>query len=367
MILKKRINGFVRLGEFLNWFCDLDSDKKSDKKIKQADKIFLKWAELLRNQIRSAEEYNPWFTRENILYSLDKIGNMLDYNRLKEWTGSYEIDLSGKIPLNVGTVMAGNIPLVGFFDFLCVLISGNIFMAKMSSKDNKLLPVLKEILVDIDFDFEDRILFIDGFLKNMDAVIATGSNNTSRYFEYYFGKYPNIIRKNRSSVAVLTGEETNIELEDLGNDMLRYFGLGCRNVSKIYIPENSSPEKILEGIKPFSHIAIHNKYANNYDYNKSIFIMNNVKFIDNGLLLLKQDEGMFPPVSVVFYEYYSDLGNVMKNIQSHSQDIQCIVSKGGIIENSVEFGKSQQPGLFNYADNIDTMEFLSSLSDKNNG
>jgi len=364
MILENRINAFVRLGEFLKWFCVLVADEKSKKKIEPGEKIFIKWEGLLKSQIRLAEEYNPWFSRENIIYALNNIVLMLEKSRLKEWTNSYKINQPGNKPLNIGTVMAGNIPMVGFFDFLCVLMTGNIFKAKMSSKDNKLFPVIKQILVDIDIDFEDRILFIDGFLKDIDAVIATGSNNTSRYFEYYFGKYPNIIRKNRSSVAILNGEETNEELKGLGNDILMYFGLGCRNVSKIYIPQNYSPERIFEGLKAFSHIATHNKYANNYDYNKSIFIMNNIGFDDNGFLLLKQDENIFPPVSVVFYEYYDHPKKVLEKINSQSQDIQCIVSKSGMTENSIEFGKSQQPGLFNYADDIDTMEFLCSLDKK---
>ena len=368
MDLNKRIEAFDKLGEFLKWFCR----NTSINNINGDDKPFLNkyedWKILLEKQIRKSEKYNPWFTTENTIYALKNISSILEHNKLKKWTDSYDLDDSIKTPLIIAVVLAGNIPLVGFSDFLCVLISGNVFYAKMSSKDNELLPLIKEILVDIEQDFESRIIFCEENLSDFDAVIATGSNNTSRYFEYYFSKYHNIIRNNRNSIAILSGKENKQELEALGEDVLRYFGLGCRNISKIFLPRDYSVQKVLDAMEKFQDISLHNKYVNNYDYNKSIYLMSQITVHDNGFLLMKEDEGLSSPVSVLFYEFYDNMSIVNEKINSQSKDIQCVVAKKGILDNTIEFGESQKPGLFDYADNIDTMRFLTVdiLKNKNN-
>lgn len=364
MDLGERLNAFVGLGKFLDWFCKDNIPGKSDYQGNKTSDQYSRWSELLNNRIISAENFNPWFTRGNILYALESISFMLESNKLDKWINHYDLSHSIHRPLTVGAVLAGNIPMVGFSDFLCVLISGHVFLAKLSSKDKQLFPLISDILVEIEPGFKNRIIFAEEKLKDFDIVIATGSNNTSRYFEYYFGKYPNIIRKNRSSVAVLDGNEKDEELVLLGNDILIFFGLGCRNVSKIYLPEKYSPVRILEKLENFSHLGYHNKFANNYDYNKSIYLMNNISFLDNGFLLFKEDDGMFPPVSVVYYEYYKNFDEVKDKIKNQSEGIQCIVSRKGLIEESVEFGESQQPGLSDYADNIDTMEFIRLVADE---
>ncbi len=359
MNLRNRLNAFISLGEFLDWFCNLDvSEGKNFEKNKTSDQ-FVDWAKSLNKQIDSAEIHNPWFIRENVLFALKSISHILDADKLKNWISQY--DTYNSKTLTVGVVLAGNIPLVGFSDFLCVLISGHIFLAKLSSKDKQLFPIISDILIEIEPGFKNKIIFTEEKINNFDMVIATGSNNTSRYFEYYFDKYPNIIRKNKSSIAVLVGNESEDELILLAGDILRYFGFGCRNVSKIYLPEKYPPAKILDAMEGFAHLVHHNKFANNHDYNSAIYLMNAISFLDNGFIIMKEDEGMFPPVSVLYYQYYKEIEEVKTIIRNQSEEIQCVVSGGSIIEGSVEFGKSQQPELSDYADNIDTMKFIASL------
>jgi hypothetical protein len=246
---------------------------------------------------------------------------------------------------------------VGFHDFLSVLISGHNVLVKTSSNDQHLLPFLAKYLITIDPELAHRITFVDGKLENFDAVIATGSNNTSRYFEYYFKDKPSIIRKNRNSVAVLNGEETKEDLIALGEDIFRYFGLGCRNVSKLFVPKGYSFNSFFEAIFEYQDVIHYEKYANNYDYNKAVFLMSNFKLLDNGFLTLKEDKSHASPISSVFYEYYEDLTDLEQQLQSESEHIQCIVSNN-LVENSISFGQTQRPKLWNYADNRDTISFL---------
>jgi len=245
---------------------------------------------------------------------------------------------------------------------LCVLLSGNKFLGKLSSEDKLLLPFLAKILVDIEPGFAEFIDFTDGQLKGMDAVIATGSNNSARYFEHYFGKYPHIIRKNRNSVAVLNGREKKQELAELGKDVFRYFGLGCRNVSKLFVPRNYNFNDFYEAIFEQKEIVNNNKYANNYDYNKTVYLMSNDPgLLDNNFLLLKQDQRYSSPIGVLFYEFYDQITELNARLEKDKDQIQCIVSNDPQVADAIPLGTAQCPGLSDYADGVDTMSFLVGL------
>jgi hypothetical protein len=262
----------------------------------------------------------------------------------------------------VGLILAGNIPLVGFHDVLCVLASGNHALIKSSTQDARLIKQVLKRLIAIEPAFENKFTFVEK-LDNFDAVIATGSNNTSRYFEYYFGKVPNIIRKNRNSVAVLNGDETAEQLHKLGHDIFDYFGLGCRNVSKVLVPNGYDFTPFFEAIEPYHNIIHHHKYHNNYDYNKSIYLVNRDHHLDNGFLILKEDKSFTSPLAVLFFEYYEDIVSVQTTLAQENKNIQCIVSDVALDVNNqvVTFGQSQHPALWDYADGIDTMDFLTKL------
>jgi len=311
--------------------------------------------------IETEKQYNAWFTPPNILKAVNSIGEMLNSADLTTWLKNYEVNEGA--PKKVGLILAGNIPLVGFHDVLCVLITGNFAMIKASSQDARLIKYLLELLCCIDPVFKDRYSFTER-LADFDAVIATGSNNTSRYFEYYFGKVPNIIRKNRSSVAVLTAETTTEQLFALGHDIFNYFGLGCRNVSKLLVPQDYNFNRFFESIEVYNDIINHNKYNNNYFYNKSIYLVNSDKHLDNNFLLLKEDTRQASPLAVLYFEYYVDIAAVEAKLNTDGEQIQCVVSHIplNISSQVVDFGESQQPKLWDYADRVDTMAFLSGLS-----
>ena len=316
--------------------------------------------EELSTLISDQAHYNAWFTPANVEKAVTSIGKMLNRDDLSAWLNTYP--LNEHEPKRVGLILAGNIPLVGFHDILCVLASGNYALIKLSSQDNKLIKYVLQKLVEIDNDYANKFSFIER-LENFDAVIATGSNNTSRYFDYYFGKVPNIIRRNRNSIAVITGNETAEQLHELGHDIFDYYGLGCRNVSKLLVPEGYNFNFFFESIQSYEPIIHHHKYNNNYDYNKSIYLVNSDKHLDNGFLLLKKDEKLTSPLAVLFYDNYSDLGAVQETISRETENIQCVVSgaKLDIKNQLVGFGESQQPKLWDYADGVDTMDFLSNL------
>jgi hypothetical protein len=296
---------------------------------------------------------NPWFTPDNVRMSLNAIADQLTPDNLHKWTGAYRQLQKPAPSFRVAVIMAGNIPLVGFHDFLTVLISGNIVIVKKSSKDPDLIVFIKDLLIEIDGEFSTLIRIAEGTLPEFDAVIATGSDNTSRYFEYYFGKYPHIIRRNRSSIAILTGDESDAELKALGTDIFSYFGLGCRNVSKIYIPEGYDLSSLAGKWEKFSNLISHQKYANNYDYNKAVFIVNREKFTDTGFVLLKEDQRLSSPVAVLYYEYYNGRDNAEHITGILSEKLQCIAGRG-----HVPFGSAQSPALWDYADGVDTLEFI---------
>ena len=296
---------------------------------------------------------NPWFTPEYVRTAINAIAFELTEENLIKWTGAYPRLKAEIKPVQVGVIMAGNIPLTGFHDFLSVLISGNNLIAKTSSKDSELIVYIGEMLCSINPGFRNRIEFTSGNLKGFDVVIATGSNNSSRYFEYYFGKYPNIIRKNRNSIAIIDGDETISELEALGADIFLYFGLGCRNVSKIYIPDGYDFTSLVKNWESFAGCISHQKYANNYDFNKAVYLVNKEHFYDTGYLLLKEDSKLSSPVSVLNYEYYKSQYAIKQQTELLRENIQCIVSRS-----DTAFGKAQSPHLWDYADGIDTIEFL---------
>ena len=338
MNLDERIISFAHLGEILRNALD---DRSGG------------YSEQLNSLINNQQNINPWFTPENVRDALNAISKELTEENLISWTNAYP-GLKEKIkPVKVAVIMAGNIPLAGFHDFLSVLISGDHLLAKTSSKDPELIVRICNILCSINPGFRDIIEFSEGPLAEFDAMIATGSNNSSRYFEYYFGKYPNIIRRNRNSTAILEGYETDTELLDLGKDIFSYFGLGCRNVSKIYLPCGFDLSALLRNWDDFAGLIRHTKYANNYDFNKAVYLVNKERFYDTGYLLLKEDKALSSPVSVLHYEYYTSKTSLKQELDLLSEKIQCIVSR-----KFIPFGKAQSPKLWDYADGIDTIEFL---------
>lgn len=308
--------------------------------------------------IREANLKNPWFTSENTKRSFEGLIAYLDEDKLSAWLKNYTIkEHSSK---NVGVVMAGNIPMVGIHDFICILVSGHKLVCKLSSSDDILIPFIASELINIEAGFADQIEFVDQ-LKNIDAAITTGSDNSGRYFEHYFGKYPNIIRKNRTSIAVLTGDESTQDLTGLSHDIYSYFGLGCRNVSKLFLPKNYSISDLLNHFNSYGDLVHHSKYNNNYFYNKSIFLVNQDKHLDNGFTLFIESEKLVSPISVIFYEFYEDIDVLKNKLDLVKSKIQCIVTNSKNFENAISFGEAQKPEVWDYADNIDTLKFLLSL------
>lgn len=344
---KKKI--FLELGKFLSQFSEAENKQRGDV---QGNAIFF---DSFVDLIHLSQSHNGWYTPEQVYYAIQSWANALTEENLNKWLSNYTFDNVN--PKRIALILAGNIPLVGFHDFLCVLITGHDVVIKTSSNDQHLLPFLVKYLSHIAPELENKITFTEGKLENFDAVIATGSNNTARYFEYYFKDKPAIIRKNRNSVAVLNGKETKEQLVALGEDIFRYFGLGCRNVSKLFVPKGYVFDPFFEAMFEYQDVIHYEKYANNYDYNKAVFLMSNFKLLDNGFLTIKEDKSYASPISSVFYEYYDDLAEVEKKLEQDADNIQCIVSNN-LIKNSITFGQTQQPKLWDYADNTDTISFL---------
>lgn len=353
MTIDNRIKAFISLGQFLKQYA-VNGEK--DEKNALNSLFYHDMQEL----IKSVHIHNQWFTEDNVRTALGALADSLEETPFVDWVSNYIKELKAeKEPKRVAVIMAGNVPMVGFNDMLCVLLSGNKFVGKLSSDDKFLLPFVAKILKKIEPGFENRIEFTEDQLKNIEAVIATGSNNSARYFEYYFGKYPNIIRKNRNSVAVLTGSETTSELKLLGNDVFQYFGLGCRNVSKLFVPKGYVFDTFYESIFDFQNVVNNNKYANNYDYNKTVYLMSsNPTLLDNNFLLLKEDATYSSPIGVLFYEFYDDIKTLNKKLENEAEQLQCIVSSSIEIKNALPFGTAQCPTLNDYADGVDTMKFL---------
>ena len=350
--IQNRIKPFVELGNFLSQF--------SRKEIQQNESVLFNdlFFDGFKHQLKLAEENNSWFTKDNILFALESWSDALSESNLTSWLENQSISSSSN--KTVAIIMAGNIPLVGFHDFLSVLISGHKVLVKQSSSDKHLLPFLAKYLEYVDKYLKGRISFTEEKLEKFDAVIATGSNNTARYFEYYFKDKPNIIRKNRNSICVLQGNESEQDFENLSEDIFRYFGLGCRSVSKLFVPKNFNFDSFFKGMYLKHEIINNTKYANNYDYNKAVYLMSEFDILENGFLMIKEDESYSSPIATIFYEYYDNPIDLKIKLHQEKESIQCIVSKG-FIENEVSFGQTQHPNLWDYADGVNTLEFLSKI------
>lgn len=345
LTLRERITSLARLGQIFRQA----ADEKPGKKDRALFDI------LSKAMIRAGEE-NPWFTEPFIRSALGALACMLNEGSLREWTAWYRLPDEPIHPLNVGVIMAGNIPLVGFHDMLCVLISGHRLLGHLSPKDRILPEAVRDLLTAIHPGWGNRIHLTRERLKNMDAVIATGSNNTSRYFEYYFGKLPHIIRKNRNSVALLTGQETHKELGLLADDVFMYFGLGCRNVSLLFVPEGYDFAPLLHIFsKKYGNLALHDKFANNYRYHRAIFLMEQIPHTDAGFFLLRENPSPASPAAVLHYHLYNHPQEAEEYLYSIRNEIQ---GRVGNLPGWQAFGSTQQPGLWDYADGIDTLKFL---------
>ncbi|WP_294285087.1 acyl-CoA reductase [uncultured Chryseobacterium sp.] len=342
MNTENQVLGLTRLSEYIKDFLANDQPTYNEE-----DAGFESL--LQRSQIE-----NPWFTVENQRFALKQWADLLTEENINNWLKEYRIS---KISKRVGLILAGNIPLVGLHDVISVVLSNHVPVIKLSSKDKYMIPFLLKKWNgfsegNVPFEFVEK-------LENFDAVIATGSNNTARYLEYYFKNHLHIIRKNRTSIAVLKGDETEVELKLLAEDIFRYFGLGCRNVTRLFIPQDFVIDRLFESFLDFRDIINHNKYANNYDYNRAIYLLNQEKFWDNNFVMLKEDEKLFSPLSVINFSRYSSLDEVESFIAENEGDIQCVVAKEELGLESVKPGEAQNPGLDTYADNVDTMKFLS--------
>lgn len=345
MNLSSRVDAFVKLGERMLMESKPDCGSKFESIIKEAS------------------IHNPWFTPDNVAYALEAIAKQwLTREELESWLSKYPKEIfEPKESKKVVVVMAGNIPFAGFHDLLCVLISGHHFLGKISSKDGHLMSAIISMLCEINSEFTGLIELSEVTVRGFDAVIATGSDNSSRYFEYYFKDYPLIIRKHRNSLAVLTGNETEDELTSLSDDVFLYFGLGCRNVSKLMVPRGYDFQLMLKKFKTWQSLDTHNKYMNNYEYQKTLNLMNLVDHIDTDFLLIKQNESISSTVGVVHYQEYEKIEDVVKYIDSHRDEIQCVVSSSKLIPDAIPFGKTQNPSIDEFADGLDTIEFLSKL------
>jgi len=342
--LKERIQAFSDLGILFR-------DNSSSQKIK----TFQKWDSELNKLLKDSYQHNSWFTENNLKLSLKNWSAELNKKNIENWLENYKIEL--KSSKTVAIIMAGNVPIVGFHDLMCSLILGFKCTVKLSSDDKILIPLIVKFIQSRFDGFKEKVFFENNILKNFDAVIATGSNNSHKYFEYYFGKYPNLLRKTRHSVAVLNGNESDSELAMLSNDVFDYFGLGCRSVSKIFIPKGYDLDLLFNAFYMKRFVIDHNKYANNYDYNKAVYLMSEEKFYDNGFVILKEEKKLGSPIACVYFEYYDDLVQVQNIIKINNQNIQCVVSNEKIF-NGISFGTTQCPKLSDYADNVDTLKFL---------
>ncbi|MFN3802235.1 acyl-CoA reductase [Belliella pelovolcani] len=337
MELAERIHAFVQLGE----------------KIKNLT------SEEFENLTWRVENNNSWFTPDHTKLALNGLASFLERSALEAWVEEYEIN-DELAPKEIGVLMAGNIPAVGFHDLLAVLITGHKAAVKLSSSDTILIKWLVNELIQIEDRFASLISF-EEMLKAKDAYIATGSDNSARYFNYYFGKYPSIIRKNRTSIATLKGDETVDDFVRLGNDIFQYYGLGCRNVSKLFIPNKQILQSMLDAMDGFQILSSNHKYINNYDYNKSIYLINGEDHLDNGFLILKESTDLVSPISVVYFELYDDLDTLKSHLKIIEDKIQCVLSSNAWFNESIPFGQAQCPKLDDYADGVDTVQFLLEL------
>ena len=338
---EKQISGLAQLGFYINRFLEVKPENYNE--------IDEKFAALLRK----SEIENSWFTQESQRFALKQWADLLTEENLNHWLSKYKPSHDSK---KVGLILAGNIPMVGFHDVISVILSQHIALIKLSSKDRTILPFLLNKWQEFS-EAELQYEFVEK-LQDFDAVIATGSNNTARYLEYYFKDHLSIIRKNRTSIAVLKGDETPEELQLLAEDIFRYYGLGCRNVTRLFIPQDFVIDGLFENFLNFKEIINHNKYANNYEYNRAIYLLNQERFWDNNFVMLKEDEALFSPLSVINFTRYKNIDEVKSFINENKENIQAIVAKPELGLDSIALGEAQNPDLETYADHVDTMQFL---------
>ncbi len=336
--LKDRIKALEKLGSFFSHISKLDS---------RYDTFF--------EAIDRAQIQNGWFQKKACITAIQSWGCALQPDKIARWESNYPLK-DNRNPKTIAVIMAGNIPLVGLHDLISIWISGNRALVKCATKDSILIP----FIVGIDPIFQSLTSFTDGQLEGFDAVIATGSNNAARYFDYYFSKYPHIIRKNKNGIAVINGSETLEDMENLGKDMLQYYGLGCRSVSKLYLSKGFDLDLVFGGLYSYAHVIEMNKYTNNYDYNKAVYLMSEFDFLENGFFMLREDKAISSPIATGHYEFYETLSPLKSHLLEQREKIQCIVSKADI-EGSIPFGQAQNPQLWDYADGVDTLEFLKGL------
>ncbi|HQC07583.1 MAG TPA: acyl-CoA reductase [Kaistella chaponensis] len=338
---EKQISGLAQLGFYINKFLEVKPENYNE--------VDEKFAALLRK----SEIENSWFTQESQRFALKQWADLLTEENLNHWLSKYKPSHDSK---KVGLILAGNIPMVGFHDVISVILSQHIALIKLSSKDRTILPFLLNKWQEFS-EAELQYEFVEK-LQDFDAVIATGSNNTARYLEYYFKDHLSIIRKNRTSIAVLKGDETPEELQLLAEDIFRYYGLGCRNVTRLFIPQDFVIDGLFENFLNFKEIINHNKYANNYEYNRAIYLLNQERFWDNNFVMLKEDEALFSPLSVINFTRYKNIDEVKSFINENEENIQAIVAKPELGLDSIALGEAQNPDLETYADHVDTMQFL---------
>lgn len=313
------------------------------------EKIYLQ----LLDEIERQKNYNGWFTKKAVQFSLASHAKMLNQDTLQSFCSNYSYT---DHPKKVAVIMAGNLPLVGFHDFLCTLLSGNVLLAKLSSDDARLFPLIFKILIEINADIATRLYVVKGSMKEMQAVIATGSDNSLKYFEQYFGKYPHIFRSNRTSVAVLDGKETKEQLFELGKDIFQYFGLGCRNVTHLLIPKEYDINTFFEGIFPYHEVVNHHKYVNNFDYQRATHLLNQIPFLENNFILLKETDELQSPLAMLYYHRYENQKELENYLKLNDSKIQVVIGN-----NYHPFGSAQTPNITDFADNMDTMKFLNGL------
>jgi hypothetical protein len=345
MNLGTRIQAFVESGLFIKRHFNTEQRKPQESGLHEG----------LDHLIGVAQTYNGWFIKEFVKESLLNIAQMLDRQGLQDFAKNIKEPKDQK---TVAMIMAGNIPMVGFHDLLCVILSGHKALIKLSSDDNVLMPFFVKLLEHYEPEIKELVRYAENKLTNFDAVIATGSNNTSNYFEYYFGKYPHIIRKNRTSVAVLTGDESEEDLKNLGKDIFTYYGLGCRNVSKLLVLKGYKFDTVFEALLDYKFVIDNKKYANNYDYNRAVYLLNAEPFLDNNFVMIKPDNGLFSPVSVIFSQEFDSDADVESYLKANSPLLQCVVGKGA---DHVPFGYSQRPVITEFADKVNTIDFLVNL------
>jgi hypothetical protein len=341
---KERLIAFSELGTLFKE----NVDKKENKK-------FPEWDTVLEKTLIESHSYNSWFTIDNLKLSLKNWSNSLQENIISDWLSKYNIE--DKSSKKIAIIMAGNIPAVGFHDLLCSLLLNFDCIVKLSSEDKLLIPFIVKFLESRNEKLKNKVTFESEKLKDFDGVIATGNNNSHRYFDYYFSKYPNLLRKTRHSIAVLDGKESDNDLSELSNDIFNYFGLGCRSVSKVFIPYGYDLDLLFNAFFRHKEVVNHNKYVNNFDYNKAVYLMSKEKFIENGFIILKEESKLGSPIGCLFYEFYNDKKEITKLINNNSDSIQCVVSNINFNTN-IKFGQTQCPNISDYADNNDTIKFL---------